>query len=46
VWGKDHKIKHFGPGSCVVLPFETEAGVIHCEVMTNSPAISDLAPKK
>jgi chemotaxis protein CheX len=46
VWGKDHKIKHFGGGSCVVLPFDTEAGVIHCEVMTNNNAIADLTSKK
>jgi chemotaxis protein CheX len=36
VWGKDHQIKHFGGGVCVVLPFETEAGIFHIEIMTNN----------
>ena len=36
VWGKDHKIKHYGGGACVVLPFETEYGPIYSEIMTNS----------
>ncbi|MGK5087139.1 chemotaxis protein CheX [Bdellovibrionota bacterium FG-2] len=36
VWGKDHKIKHFGGGACVVMPFETKAGVFHVEVISNS----------
>ncbi len=36
VWGKDHKIKHFGGGACVVLPFETKAGIFHVEVISNS----------
>ncbi len=38
VWGKDHKIKHFGGGVCVVIPFECEFGVFHIEVMTTSIA--------
>lgn len=38
VWGKDHKIKHFGGGVCVVIPFECEFGVFHAEVMTTSVA--------
>ena len=37
VWGKDHKIKQFGGGLCVVLPFETEVGTFYSEVMTNNP---------
>jgi chemotaxis protein CheX len=36
VWGKDHQIKHFGSGRCVVLPFETPFGVICSEIMTQS----------
>ena len=36
VWGKDHKIKHFGGGICVVVPFKTDAGIFYTEVMTNS----------
>lgn len=36
VWGKDHKIKHFGGGQCIVLPFDTEAGVLYIEIMTNN----------
>jgi len=39
VWGKDHKIKHFGGGQCIVLPFETESGILYSEIMTNSDAI-------
>jgi chemotaxis protein CheX len=38
VWGKDHKIKHFGGGVCVVIPMETEYGVFYSEVMTTSVA--------
>lgn len=34
VWGRDHKIKHFGGGVCVVIPFETEFGIFHIEIMT------------
>ncbi len=40
VWGKDHKIKHFGGGVCVVIPFQTEAGIIYSEVMTNNNLIN------
>lgn len=36
VWGKDHKIKHFGGGVCVVIPMETEFGLFYAEVMTAS----------
>lgn len=36
VWGKDHKIKHFGGGVCVVIPFETDFGTFYTEVMTQS----------
>lgn len=36
VWGKDHKIKHFGGGVCVVIPFETDHGTIYSEVMTQT----------
>jgi chemotaxis protein CheX len=36
VWGKDHKIKHFRSGICIVIPFETEFGTFHTEVMSNS----------
>jgi chemotaxis protein CheX len=34
VWGKDHKIKHFGGGACVVLPFETAEGQFFVEITT------------
>lgn len=36
VWGKDHKIKHFGAGICVVIPFETDLGTFYTEIMTNN----------
>lgn len=36
VWGKDHKIKHFGGGVCIVIPFETDSGTFYTEVMTNT----------
>lgn len=36
VWGKDHKIKHFGGSQCIVLPFETEAGTMYSEIMTSN----------
>lgn len=36
VWGKDHQIKHFGGGKCVVLPFETKHGIFYTEVMSKS----------
>ncbi len=39
VWGKDHKIKHFGGGQCIVLPFQTEAGTLYIEIMTNNSAV-------
>jgi chemotaxis protein CheX len=38
VWGKEHKIKHFGSGKCMVLPFETEWGMIYSEIMSHSSA--------
>jgi len=38
VWGKEHKIKHFGSGKCMVLPFETEWGIIYSEIMTQNAA--------
>ncbi len=40
VWGKDHKIKHFGGGVCVVIPFESEFGTFHTEIMTNNNLVS------
>ncbi|OFY98917.1 MAG: hypothetical protein A2070_12910 [Bdellovibrionales bacterium GWC1_52_8] len=36
VWGKDHKIKHFGGGACIVVPFETADGLFHIEIMSNN----------
>ncbi len=45
VWGKDHKIKHFGGGTCVVLPFETEIGTFYSEVMTSNAAINQIMKK-
>ena len=36
VWGKEHKIKHFGTGKCMVLPFETEWGMIYSEIMAQA----------
>jgi chemotaxis protein CheX len=38
VWGKDHRIKHFGSGRCVVLPFVTPYGIICSEIMTQAMA--------
>lgn len=40
VWGKDHKIKHFGGGMCIVLPFESPAGTIYSEIMTTTQKVS------
>jgi chemotaxis protein CheX len=40
IWGKDHKVKHFGGGACIVLPFETAHGVFHVEVSTNQALLS------
>lgn len=37
VWGKDHKIKHYGGSACVVLPFETPEGIFYTEIMTEQP---------
>ncbi len=45
VWGKDHKIKHFGGGICVVIPFETEFGTFYSEIMTNN-AVAQATAKK
>lgn len=39
VWGKDHKIKHFGGGQCIVLPFNTECGKLYIEIMTSNSAL-------
>jgi chemotaxis protein CheX len=36
IWGKDHKIKQFGTGLCMVIPFETDDGIVFVEVMTGS----------
>ncbi len=36
VWGKDHQIKHFGAGACIVIPFETADGVFHIEIISNN----------
>jgi chemotaxis protein CheX len=44
VWGKDHQIKHFGSGRCVVLPFETPYGVICSEIMTQSTIAAEKKP--
>lgn len=42
VWGKDHKIKTFGAGVCVVLPFDTEAGTFFSEIMATSNILSQV----
>lgn len=34
VWGKDHKIKHYGGGVCVVIPYQTSEGLFYTEIMT------------
>lgn len=34
IWGKDHKIKHYGGSACVVIPFETLEGTFYTEIMT------------
>lgn len=44
VWGKDHKVKHFGGGQCIVLPFKTDAGILYSEIMTSTSVVE--APKK
>ncbi len=35
IWGKDHKIKQYGGGICVVIPFETPAGPFHIEIFAD-----------
>jgi len=45
VWGKDHKIKHFGTGICIVIPFKTEFGMFYAEVMTSHNLLAQV-PKK
>ncbi len=44
VWGKDHKIKQFGGGKCVVIPFETSEGTFYIEIMTDQNMVQ--TPKK
>lgn len=34
VWGKNHKVKHFSGGTCIVLPFATSMGSFYVEIMT------------
>ncbi|MDH4468880.1 MAG: chemotaxis protein CheX [Bacteriovoracaceae bacterium] len=46
VWGKDHKVKHFGSGQCIVLPFITEAGTLYSEIMTSNSVAGLAAPSK
>jgi len=46
VWGKDHKIKSFGGGICVVIPFETEAGTFYSEVSTNNNLLNSIPKVK
>lgn len=46
VWGKDHQVKVFGGGACIVLPFETPAGMFHVEVSTNQNLSQGLPPSK
>lgn len=43
VWGKDHKIKHFGAGVCIVIPFETDVGTFYSEIMTSNNQMSQIA---
>ncbi len=46
VWGKDHKIKHFGTGVCVVIPFETPVGTFYSEIMTNNGLLAQVNTNK
>ena len=46
VWGKDHKVKHFGSGQCIVLPFITDVGTLYSEIMTSSSVAGLTAPSK
>lgn len=43
VWGKDHKIKHFGAGICIVIPFETDMGMFYSEIMTSNNQMTQVA---
>ncbi|MGK5083335.1 chemotaxis protein CheX [Bdellovibrionota bacterium FG-1] len=45
VWGKDHQIKTFGGGACIVLPLVTAMGEIHVEVSTNQTLLKSIPPK-
>jgi chemotaxis protein CheX len=46
VWGKDHKVKSFGAGICIVIPFETEAGTFYSEVSTSNNALASIMKKE
>lgn len=45
IWGKDHQVKTYGGGVCIILPFETSAGTFYTEISSNQGA-SVAAPKK
>lgn len=36
IWGRDHKIKQFTAGNCVIIPFETPEGTFYSEITTNN----------
>lgn len=45
VWGKEHKIKHFGSSMCIVLPFKTPAGIFHVEVSSSQALLESKTTK-
>lgn len=40
IWGKDHQVKTFGGGVCIILPFETSAGTFYTEISSNQGAVA------
>lgn len=43
VWGKDHQLKTFGGGACIVLPLQTDIGEIFVEISTNQGLLKPAA---
>ncbi len=40
IWGKDHQVKTFGGGVCIILPFETSVGTFYTEISSNQGAVA------
>ena len=41
-WNRGEKMHDFGNGVCMVLPFQTKAGVVYSEVMSKKSVIQDM----